>query len=72
MVPGRRGGRRGDAGTRAQAGGASAGRADRVAGRIAEHATAHDLPDVGIVLHGGEPLLLWARRLEELLGILVR
>ncbi|MEH0440211.1 radical SAM protein [Streptomyces scabiei] len=46
--------------------------AERVAGRIAEHATAHDLPDVGIVLHGGEPLLLGARRLEELLGILGR
>ncbi|MFM9592008.1 FxsB family cyclophane-forming radical SAM/SPASM peptide maturase [Streptomyces scabiei] len=46
--------------------------AERVAGRIAEHATAHDLPGVGIVLHGGEPLLLGARRLEELLGILGR
>jgi uncharacterized protein len=30
---------------------------DRVAARIAEHAHAHDLPEVEVVLHGGEPLL---------------
>ncbi|MFE7767022.1 FxsB family cyclophane-forming radical SAM/SPASM peptide maturase [Streptomyces sp. NPDC057438] len=46
--------------------------AEQVALRIAEHATAHGLPDVRIVLHGGEPLLLGAGRLEELLGILGR
>ena len=30
---------------------------DRTASRIAEHATAHQLADVEVVLHGGEPLL---------------
>ncbi len=30
---------------------------DQVASRIAEHAIAHQLPDVEVVLHGGEPLL---------------
>lgn len=30
---------------------------DRTARRIAEHATAHQLADVEVVLHGGEPLL---------------
>lgn len=30
---------------------------DHAARRIAEHTTAHDLPSVGVVLHGGEPLL---------------
>jgi uncharacterized protein len=30
---------------------------DRTAGRIAEHATTHQLADVEVVLHGGEPLL---------------
>jgi uncharacterized protein len=30
---------------------------DRVAGRIAEHATTHGLKSVEIILHGGEPLL---------------
>jgi uncharacterized protein len=33
--------------------------------RIAQHARAHGLERVGIVLHGGEPLLLGARRLRE-------
>jgi uncharacterized protein len=46
--------------------------AEQVAHRIAEHAAAHDLPDVRIVLHGGEPLLLGAGRLEELLTVLRR
>lgn len=46
--------------------------AEQVARRIAEHAAAHRLPDVRIVLHGGEPLLLGAERLEELLTVLVR
>jgi uncharacterized protein len=31
--------------------------AERLAGRIAEHAQAHDLGTVELVLHGGEPLL---------------
>ncbi|MDT0569413.1 FxsB family cyclophane-forming radical SAM/SPASM peptide maturase [Streptomyces sp. DSM 3412] len=44
--------------------------AEQVARRVAEHARAHDLPDVRLVLHGGEPLLVGARRLEELLGVL--
>jgi uncharacterized protein len=30
---------------------------DRVAGRIAEHARAHDLDHIALILHGGEPLL---------------
>ncbi|MGW1675542.1 FxsB family cyclophane-forming radical SAM/SPASM peptide maturase [Streptomyces sp. NPDC002324] len=46
--------------------------AEQVALRIAEHASTHGLPDVRIVLHGGEPLLLGAGRLEELLGVLGR
>ncbi|MFM9453160.1 FxsB family cyclophane-forming radical SAM/SPASM peptide maturase [Streptomyces europaeiscabiei] len=46
--------------------------AEQVALRIAEHAVAHRLPDVRIVLHGGEPLLLGAGRLGELLGVLAR
>jgi uncharacterized protein len=31
---------------------------DQVALRLAEHATAHGLPEVRIILHGGEPLLV--------------
>ncbi|MEU0076279.1 FxsB family cyclophane-forming radical SAM/SPASM peptide maturase [Micromonospora tulbaghiae] len=42
------------------------------AGRIAEHAAAHDLPDVTVILHGGEPLLLGAERLGEVLTDLRR
>ncbi|MCM4080161.1 FxsB family cyclophane-forming radical SAM/SPASM peptide maturase [Paractinoplanes hotanensis] len=42
------------------------------AGRIAQHAARHGLARVGVVLHGGEPLLLGVRRLrgvlEELRG----
>ncbi|MET3423296.1 uncharacterized protein BJ973_002508 [Actinoplanes tereljensis] len=37
------------------------------AGRIAEHARDHDLASVSVVLHGGEPLLLGAARLREVL-----
>ncbi|HEY0531303.1 MAG TPA: FxsB family cyclophane-forming radical SAM/SPASM peptide maturase [Actinoplanes sp.] len=33
--------------------------------RIAEHARAHDVARVAVVLHGGEPLLLGAARLRE-------
>ncbi|WP_246080005.1 FxsB family cyclophane-forming radical SAM/SPASM peptide maturase [Nonomuraea mesophila] len=31
--------------------------ADRAIERIAEHATRHDLPEIDVILHGGEPLL---------------
>ncbi|MDG6106400.1 FxsB family radical SAM/SPASM domain protein [Dactylosporangium aurantiacum] len=41
--------------------------AHRVAERIAEHARAHRLHRVRVVLHGGEPLLLGPRRLDALL-----
>jgi uncharacterized protein len=34
--------------------------------RIAEHARQHDLPEVRVVLHGGEPLLAGVARLEEI------
>jgi uncharacterized protein len=37
----------------------------RTVERIAEHAAAHRLPDVGLVLHGGEPLLGGAGPLLE-------
>ncbi|WP_351232563.1 FxsB family cyclophane-forming radical SAM/SPASM peptide maturase [Streptomyces sp. NPDC002133] len=36
---------------------------DRTAARIAEHAAAHGLSDLSLVLHGGEPLLAGADRL---------
>lgn len=36
--------------------------------RIAEHAAAHNLPDVHVVLHGGEPLLLGEKRLRAVLA----
>ncbi|MEV0566246.1 FxsB family cyclophane-forming radical SAM/SPASM peptide maturase [Dactylosporangium sp. NPDC050588] len=39
--------------------------------RIAEHAKAHGLASVRIVLHGGEPLLLGPQRMRELVGELV-
>jgi uncharacterized protein len=35
--------------------------------RIAEHASAHELSRVRVVLHGGEPLLLGPDRMDELL-----
>ncbi|HEX5199253.1 MAG TPA: FxsB family cyclophane-forming radical SAM/SPASM peptide maturase [Actinoplanes sp.] len=38
------------------------------AGRIAEHAAAHRLPRVSVILHGGEPLLLGPDRLRSLLA----
>jgi len=41
--------------------------AARTASRIAEHAAAHRLPAVSIVLHGGEPLLLGLDRTRRLL-----
>jgi len=42
----------------------------RTAERIAEHAAAHRLPAVALVLHGGEPLLLGLARMRETLSIL--
>ncbi|GHE61342.1 FxsB family cyclophane-forming radical SAM/SPASM peptide maturase [Streptomyces griseoaurantiacus] len=42
----------------------------RTAALIAAHAREHRPAEVRIVLHGGEPLLVGARHLEELLGVL--
>ncbi|WP_307865610.1 FxsB family cyclophane-forming radical SAM/SPASM peptide maturase [Streptomyces montanisoli] len=42
---------------------------DRTASRIAEHARAHALPAVALVLHGGEPLLAGAGRLAAFTGL---
>ena len=39
----------------------------RTAERIAEHAAAHRLPAVSVVLHGGEPLLLSPDRMNGVL-----
>jgi uncharacterized protein len=41
-----------------------------VASRIADHALRHRLPSVSISFHGGEPLVLGAVRLEELIRII--
>ncbi|MEV6845959.1 FxsB family cyclophane-forming radical SAM/SPASM peptide maturase [Actinoplanes sp. NPDC051411] len=38
------------------------------AARMREHADAHDLPGMRLVLHGGEPLLAGRERLAELIG----
>ena len=35
--------------------------------RVAEHASAHSLPRVRVVVHGGEPLLLGPARMDDLL-----
>ena len=40
--------------------------AGKVVDRIGEHARAHDLPGVEVILHGGEPLLAGAEWLTEL------
>jgi uncharacterized protein len=42
--------------------------AERLAGRIADHAARHGLAAVRVVLHGGEPLLAGRRRTEHLLA----
>jgi uncharacterized protein len=42
----------------------------QAAARIAEHAREHDLASVHVILHGGEPLLLGARRLHEAFEII--
>jgi uncharacterized Fe-S cluster-containing radical SAM superfamily protein len=44
--------------------------AGKVADRIGEHAQAHDLPGVDVILHGGEPLLAGTEWLTELAGTL--
>jgi len=46
--------------------------AAQAAGRIAEHATRHQLRDVHVVLHGGEPLLLGLEGTRRLLELLKR
>lgn len=48
----------------------SAGTADRLAARIAEHARSHALKAVRVVLHGGEPLLAGMPRVEHLVSAL--
>jgi uncharacterized protein len=42
----------------------------RTADRIVEHVRAHRIPEVRVILHGGEPLLLGVTRMESLLGVL--
>src|SRR5260370_3492131 len=44
--------------------------AGQAASRIAEHAGLHQLDEVHVVLHGGEPLLLGHDRLQKLPGAL--
>jgi uncharacterized protein len=44
--------------------------AGMIADRIGEHARAHDLPSVDVILHGGEPLLAGTGWLTELAGTL--
>ena len=46
--------------------------AQRAAERIAEHASEHRLPMVRVILHGGEPLLAGASRLEAIARVLRR
>jgi uncharacterized protein len=48
----------------------SAATADAAAQRIAEHAAAHGLAEVSVVLHGGEPLLLGKNMMREVLNAL--
>src|SRR6266567_6314318 len=44
--------------------------AQQTARRIAEHARSHGLPNVRVVLHGGEPLLAGRARLERIITAL--
>jgi uncharacterized protein len=44
----------------------------KTAGRIAEHAQYHGLPEVRVILHGGEPLLAGVARLRRICEILHR
>ena len=50
----------------------SSATASVAARRIAEHAAAHEVPQVSVTLHGGEPLLLGPARLRSLLTELRR
>ncbi|WP_239128794.1 FxsB family cyclophane-forming radical SAM/SPASM peptide maturase [Sinosporangium siamense] len=54
-----------DQGWRSQPAVMSAATMDHTAERIAEHAAAHALPQVGVVLHGGEPLLAGPGRIRH-------
>jgi uncharacterized protein len=58
-----------DATWREQPGAMSPEVARIVARRICEHARRHELGDVVLVLHGGEPLLVRPKRMEHLLDI---
>jgi uncharacterized protein len=62
--------RHADQGWRRMPSAMSAETADWAARRIAEHAVAHGLPEVCVILHGGEPLLLGARRARAVLETL--
>ncbi|MEV6040813.1 FxsB family cyclophane-forming radical SAM/SPASM peptide maturase [Nonomuraea sp. NPDC052116] len=42
---------------------------EATAGRIAEHAKAHDLDSVDVILHGGEPLLAGHDEIRDLVGV---
>lgn len=44
--------------------------AEQASSRIADHAAAHHLPEVSVVLHGGEPLLLGEQGLRDVLATL--
>ena len=44
--------------------------AGAAAGRIAEHAAIHRLPETQVILHGGEPLLLGRDRMRQVLDVL--
>ena len=44
---------------------------DMVGRRIAEHAAAHQLAEVFVVLHGGEPLLTGRTRMRAILDVLI-
>ena len=41
----------------------------QAAARVAEHVRAHDVPEVTVVFHGGEPLLAGPERLAEAGGV---
>jgi uncharacterized protein len=51
--------------------GISAATAEMAARRIAEHAAAHRLPRVSVILHGGEPLLLGHTEMRSIVSALV-
>lgn len=59
-----------DQGWRRRPAAISARDAEQTARRIAEHAAVHGLPEISIVLHGGEPLLYGKQRMTDLLTTL--